>query len=264
LIEAFEIPSKEPQIAISVDMLDTGVDVPEVVNLVFFKMVRSKTKFWQMVGRGTRLCPDLFGPGTRKTESRIFDVCGNLEFFGSNPELSDPSVPKSLTERLIEARLKIAQAIDKPPPLIKEIPDGSGSDAVVTLGELKEVRDGLVQDIRRFVMGLDVSSFIVRSHLREVEIWQAEEAPWSDLPESAAEQLTELAALPSSTDLGGEEAKRFDLLMFELQLALMRRSSKAESCRRKLCDIATALSSKVKIPAVARHAVLIEEILTDG
>ncbi len=78
LIEAFEIPSRDPQIAISVDMLDTGVDVPEVVNLVFFKMVRSKTKFWQMVGRGTRLCPDLFGPGVRKTRFRIFDVCGNL------------------------------------------------------------------------------------------------------------------------------------------------------------------------------------------
>ena len=67
-------------------MLDTGIDVPEVVNLVFFKLVRSKTKFWQMVGRGTRLCPDLFGPGKDKEFFYIFDYCQNLEFFGERPE----------------------------------------------------------------------------------------------------------------------------------------------------------------------------------
>jgi type I restriction enzyme R subunit len=100
--------------------------------------------------------------------------------------------------------------------------------------------------------------------LREVQIWQAEEATWSVLSESAADQLTELATLPSSTDLGGEEAKRFDLLMFELQLALMGRSLKMEACRLKLCDITTALAAKTDIPAVARHAELIEEILTES
>ena len=70
-------------------MLDTGIDVPEVVNLVFFKMVRSKTKFWQMIGRGTRLCPDLFGPGGHKTLYIVFDLCQNFEFFNQNPELAD-------------------------------------------------------------------------------------------------------------------------------------------------------------------------------
>lgn len=233
LIETFEIPNKDPQIAISVDMLDTGVDVPEVVNLVFFKMVRSKTKFWQMVGRGTRLCPDLFGPGKHKTEFRIFDVCGNLEFFGSNPEFSDPKMPKSLTERVIETRLKIAQTIDTMP----DLHSGAGDDAI-SIGapdDLVEVRQGLVDDVRRFVMGLDVSSFVVRRHLREVEAWQADQAPWSAISETATEELTELAALPSSADLGGEEAKRFDLLMFELQLCLMGRSTRmelpTEACR---------------------------------
>lgn len=264
LIEAFEIPSNEPQIAISVDMLDTGVDVPEVVNLVFFKLVRSKTKFWQMVGRGTRLCPDLFGPGLGKTEFRIFDVCGNLEFFGSDPALSDPKVPKSLTERLIEARLKIVQVIDDPAGPLESLPSVRDPEAANEREQLLGVRSGLICDVRRFVMGLDVSSFIVRRQLREVEAWQAEDAPWDELPESAAGELIELAALPSSTDLGGEEAKRFDLLMFELQLALLARSNKIESCRRRLCEIATALSAKSGIPAVARHAELIEEILTEA
>ena len=84
LIDDFSNRTKTPHIAISVDMLDTGIDMPEVVNLVFFKLVRSKTKFWQMVGRGTRLCPDLFGPGKDKEFFYIFDYCQNLEFFSQN------------------------------------------------------------------------------------------------------------------------------------------------------------------------------------
>ena len=84
LIDDFSSKDKAPHIAISVDMLDTGIDVPEVVNLVFFKLVRSKTKFWQMVGRGTRLCPDLFGPGEDKQDFFIFDYCRNLEFFSQD------------------------------------------------------------------------------------------------------------------------------------------------------------------------------------
>ncbi|TKW65885.1 MAG: restriction endonuclease subunit R [Paracoccus denitrificans] len=260
LIEAFEIPSKEPQIAISVDMLDTGVDVPEVVNLVFFKLVRSKTKFWQMVGRGTRLSPHLFGPNLRKTEFRIFDVCGNLEFFGSNPELADPKMPKSMTERLIEARLNIARTIDGQHSAHVSV---EGADDQTKQDELNEVRSSLINDVRRFVAGLDVTSFVVRQQLRQVDAWQSEDAPWSDLSEAAADELQDLAALPSSTNLGGDEAKRFDLLMFDLQLALMGRSSKLETCRKKLVEIARALSTKAAIPAVARQADLIDDTLTD-
>src|SRR5690349_7321254 len=84
LIDDFATPEKAPHIAISVDMLDTGIDVPEVVNLVFFKMVRSKSKFWQMIGRGTRLCPDLFGPGEDKKDFFVCDFCGNLEYFSQD------------------------------------------------------------------------------------------------------------------------------------------------------------------------------------
>ena len=96
-------------------MLDTGIDVPEVVNLVFFKQVRSKTKFWQMIGRGTRLCPDLFGPGQDKEFFRVFDYCQNLEFFGANPELKEASAAKSLSERLFAARLDLVRALDEKP-----------------------------------------------------------------------------------------------------------------------------------------------------
>jgi type I restriction enzyme R subunit len=89
LFEDFSIADRPPHIAIAVDMLDTGIDVPEIVNLVFFKAVRSRTKFWQMLGRGTRLCSDLFGPGRHKEFFCVFDFCQNFEFFNQNPKLAD-------------------------------------------------------------------------------------------------------------------------------------------------------------------------------
>ncbi|MFG0260832.1 MAG: DEAD/DEAH box helicase family protein, partial [Novipirellula sp. JB048] len=113
LIDSFANKNKLPQIAISVDMLDTGIDVPEVVNLVFFKLVRSKTKFWQMVGRGTRLCPDLFGPEKDKEFFYIFDYCQNLEYFSQNPDTSDGSLSESLSAKLFKARLEIIGSLDK-------------------------------------------------------------------------------------------------------------------------------------------------------
>ena len=94
-------------------MLDTGIDVPEVVNLVFFKQVRSKTKFWQMMGRGTRLCEDLFGPGRHKEFFRVFDYCRNLEFFGANPELREAGSAKSLSERLFTTKIDLVRALDE-------------------------------------------------------------------------------------------------------------------------------------------------------
>ena len=93
-------------------MLDTGIDVPEVVNLVFFKLVRSRTKFWQMIGRGTRLCPDLFGPGQDKAFFYVFDFCQNLEFFSQEAGTVEGSVGDSLSARLFKTRLDLIGALD--------------------------------------------------------------------------------------------------------------------------------------------------------
>jgi hypothetical protein len=99
-------------------MLDTGIDIPEVVNLVFIKLVRSKTKFWQMVGRGTRLCKDLFGPGKDKAFFYIFDYCQNLEFFSQNPDTVDGALGESLGKRLFKARLELIGELDRTPRLL--------------------------------------------------------------------------------------------------------------------------------------------------
>jgi type I restriction enzyme R subunit len=127
LVDDLYNPNKPPHIAISVDMLDTGIDVPEVVNLVFFKPVRSKTKFWQMIGRGTRLCPNLFGPGRHKEFFYIFDWCRNFEFFNQHPDVTEGASAETLAKRLFAARVELVGEVD-----------GKLSDVSPTDGHIKK------------------------------------------------------------------------------------------------------------------------------
>src|SRR5439155_27353526 len=113
LIDSFSNKNKAPHIALSVDMLDTGIDIPEVVNLVFFKLVRSKTKFWQMLGRGTRLCHELFGAGQDKQFFCLFDYCQNLEYFSQNLPAIDGGMGESLGTRLFKTRLELIGELDE-------------------------------------------------------------------------------------------------------------------------------------------------------
>lgn len=267
LIDDFSKKTSAPHIAISVDMLDTGIDVPEVVNLVFFKQVRSKTKFWQMMGRGTRLCPDLFGPGQDKEFFRVFDYCQNLEFFGANPELKEASTAKTLSERLFAARLDLVMALDgksddRPPGLESSEQasyqaQGGGSPSEA------DIRADALRTLQEMVSGLNQDNFIVRQNRRAVEAFSVPEA-WTELDEHKREELlSEIAPLPSSQRLGTEEAKRFDLLMFSLELALLRGSKRFPDLRKQLIEIASALEDQTGIPSIAQQAVLIEEIQTD-
>src|SRR5207249_952627 len=153
LIDSFSIPTKPPHIAISVDMLDTGIDVPEVLNLVFFKLVRSKTKFWQMVGRGTRLSPNLFGIGKDKECFYIFDYCQNLEFFGQNPDTTDGASGESLGKRLFKARIELISALD----------EGAKEEKAA------ELRLETAELLRSQVASMNVNNFIVRPKRKYVE-----------------------------------------------------------------------------------------------
>ncbi len=143
LIDDFSKKDKAPHIAISVDMLDTGIDVPEVVNLVLFKLVRSKTKFWQMVGRGTRLCPDLFGDGQDKQFFYLFDYCQNLEFFKQNVQTIDAPISKSLGKQLFTTRLDLIAELDQrlmaSTSLSQRIPSSSLSGVEGTANEAGRV-----------------------------------------------------------------------------------------------------------------------------
>ena len=251
LIDNFSNKEKPPHIAISVDMLDTGIDVPEVVNLVFFKLVRSKTKFWQMVGRGTRLCPDLFAPGKHKEFFFLFDYCQNLEFFSQNPETTEGALGESLGKRLFKARLELVGELDKAHSA--ELKDSVSAN----------LRREVTEILRDEVATMNSESFVVRPKRRLVEKYGKAEA-WEELePDSFAELANELAGLPSEMEAEDEEAKRFDLLMLDLQLAVLRAEPGFERLRDQVRAIAGLLEEKSSIPMVRDQMPLIQDLQTD-
>jgi type I restriction enzyme, R subunit len=266
LIDDFSKKTKAPHIAISVDMLDTGIDVPEILNLVFFKQVRSKTKFWQMMGRGTRLCENLFGPGQHKELFRVFDYCQNLEFFGANPELKEAGTAKSLSERLFASRIDLVRALDEKGGKADGFSHGAQSP-YAGAGEPPPseavIREGALKTLQDTVTGLNLDNFLVRQRRRAVEKYREPKA-WIPIDDDKRKELVdEIAPLPSERGFGTEEAKRFDLLMFSLQLALLKGSKRFDTLKKQLLEITSALEDQTGIPAIAHQAVLIEEIQTD-
>jgi type I restriction enzyme R subunit len=253
LIDDFSQKNKAPHIAISVDMLDTGIDIPEVVNLVFFKLVRSKTKFWQMLGRGTRLCPDLFAPGKHKEFFYIFDYCQNLEFFSQNPETTDGALVESLGKRLFKTRLELISELDrKLSGVAKEGPEKES-----------ELRQETAYILRDEVAAMNVENFVVRAKRRLVEKYAKPEA-WGELKlEAFAELAHEVAGLPSELEAEDEEAKRFDLLMLNLQLAVLRVEPAFKRLSEQVKAIAGLLEEKSSIPMVHEQMPLIQDIQTD-
>ena len=254
LIDNFSSPEKSPHIAISVDMLDTGIDIPEIVNLVFFKLVRSKTKFWQMLGRGTRLCKDLFGPGKSKKFFCVFDYCQNLEFFSQNPETTEGASGESLGKRLFAARVELIAALDKAIPALREQSNDARESA------LRKDTAGFLQNE---VAAMNLNNFIVRPKRWLVERYGRAEA-WENLGlEQQAELIHEVAGLPSEQTAEDQDAKEFDYLMLRLQLAVMRSEKSFSRLRDQVREIASSLEEKSNIPMVQQQLVLIEEIQTD-
>jgi len=245
LIDSFSQPDKAPHIAISVDMLDTGIDVPDVVNLVFFKVVRSKSKFWQMIGRGTRLRSDLFGPGADKQDFFVFDFCGNLEYFGQDLPGSEGSLQKSLTQRLFESRLGLVVGLD-----------GAGAEP--------DLRNSTARWLHEVVAGMNLQNFLVRAHRQQVERWAWRDRWWSVSKDDATEILEHLAGLPSAVRDPDEDAKRFDLLVLRRQLAQLEGDAIAvERIRETVQAIAAALLPKKTIPSVAEQIELLDDVAGD-
>ena len=244
LIDDFSNKTKPPHIAISVDMLDTGIDVPEVVNLVYFKLVRSKTKFWQMLGRGTRLCADLFGPGDDKTEFKVFDFCQNLEYFSQELVPADKTGVKSLGEMLFSTRLELLQALG-------------------SIEAYGDERAEVAATLHEAVASMNPNNFLVRPHLELVERFSKLGAWEAVSLEDLAALNDRVAKLPDQLRADDEDAKRFDVVMLNAELSLLRREP-FDRQRRRVIGVASALEDLgTTIPDVVKQLELITAIQTD-
>lgn len=262
LIDDFSKVIKPPHIAISVDMLDTGIDIPEVLNLVFFKLVRSKTKFWQMVGRGTRLCKNIFGPEQDKRFFYVFDYCQNLEFFSQNPPTVEGVLAESLSTRLFKTRLAVIEALDKKLAAGAEV--GGVVEPTPSYGLTERgVRYETAELLRSQVVGMNPDNFVVRPKRRYVEQYVRGEA-WTALGDEQFDELGEhIAPLPTQVLDEDEDAKRFDLIMLKLQLARLNAGGEFVTLRNRVQEIARLLQEKSSIPMVRDQLGFIEEIVGD-
>ena len=211
LIDQFKDPESDLTIAISVDMLDTGIDIPEVVNLVFAKPVKSYVKFWQMIGRGTRLRSDLFGPGQHKSEFLIFDHWGNFEFFEERYEEKQPSVSRSLLQQVFEARMALVDAA------VKAL-DQSTVDLAV----------GHITQMVRSVA--NTGAIAAKEHWKELEKLSKPEVVGGWHAGTTQQLRTVAAPLMHLIHQRGEDsAYRFDLVMTKLQTAQLQKSGERDA-----------------------------------
>lgn len=241
-IDEFSDPKKLPQIAISVDMLDTGIDVPEVLNLVFFKKVMSKAKFWQMIGRGTRLCPGLVD-GADKQKFYIFDFCGNFEFFRMNKGKATANM-MALQGAIFNLKAQMAFKLQ---------------DLAYQTKELIPFRKALVDDMVRKVKELNKENFAVKQHLKYVELYANPDNYQALTYEDTLMIAQELAPL-IEPDHDDAKALRFDALMYGIELAYLV-GKKYARAHHDLIQKVTAISKVANIPEIMMQAELIDKIL---
>ncbi|EGT3605494.1 DUF4145 domain-containing protein [Clostridium perfringens] len=246
IIDDFSDKDKMPQIAVSVDMLDTGIDIPEILNLVFFKKVRSKTKFWQMIGRGTRLCPDLLGVGQDKEGFLIFDFCNNFEFFRVNPKGFEGNNVETLTEKLFN--IKTA--------LVKELQDIKYQEDE----EYVNYRNDLVDELVEAVESLNEDGYLVRMHLPYIHKYKNREV-WQSIGELSQNDIKQHIAPIVNSINDDELAKRFDLVMYTIQLAKLQNLG-AKRGIKNVMQTAERLSKLGTIPEVKEKKAVIERVMT--
>jgi type I restriction enzyme R subunit len=243
LIDDFKNPNDDLTIAISVDMLDTGIDVPEIVNLVFAKPVRSRVKFWQMIGRGTRLCKDLFGLGQDKTKFRIFDHWSNFEYFDQPRQEVQPTQPKSLLQRLFEARIELAETAL----------DNANLEAFAIANAA----------ISAQIAALPSGAVSVREKWREVQTAAHPDALQQFSTETIASLRRDVAPLMQWIDIAGyRDAYELDLLLAQTEIALVRGSMKVADLQAALIDRISQL--KMNLNPVRERIVAIQQARSPG
>ena len=253
IIKEFKIGNKPPYIVISVDMMDTGIDVPEAVNLVFFKKVRSKTKFWQMIGRGTRLCKyktfldKQDGEYIDKRRFFIFDYCGNFEYFRQHKEGIQSKETKILTEKIFEKRIKIIK----------------GMQHVTYIDEKYQLfRNELIHTVVSQIQQLNKELISVKMKLKYMEKF-SDVKSFEYIGEAEEYDIVQnIAPLVTMND-NDEYAKQFDNLIYNIILAMIENTSEIKRAKKKLLFIADELGKRSSIPKIKCNMELINTIYTD-
>ena len=246
LIDEFSSKDKMPQIAVSVDMLDTGIDIPEILNLVFFKKVRSYAKFWQMIGRGTRLCPNLLGEGLDKERFLIFDFCNNFEYFRVNKNGAENGIAESLSEKIYNIKAQIVRELQ--------------ASRYTTDDSYVAYRADLIDQLRSAVIELNDDSFLVKRHLRYVEMFRTLSA-WNSLETMEISDIKEHIAPLIKPKKEDELARRFDYLVYSIDLGLLQ-SKSVQTPVNIVVQTAELLSAKYSIPQVEKQKDIIEKVQT--
>ncbi len=233
----------ELTIAISVDMLDTGIDIPEILNLVFAKPVRSPVKFWQMIGRGTRLRHDLFGPGRHKTIFRIFDHWGNFKRFETGYRPAEPAQSKPLLQLVFEARVTLAELA-----LLKSEP---------------AIFDTVIDLIGKDIEALPEESVAVRERWREKRAVSAPPVLKAFAPATVAMLRQTIAPLMQWRNIRGHgDAYALDLLITRMQIAVLQSSGDVDDLKIELLDRLAAL--QMHLNPVREKAEIIKRVKSDA
>lgn len=250
IINEFKNADDFPQIVVSVDMLDTGIDVPEVVNLVFFKKVRSKAKFWQMIGRGTRLCENLYCSDGQNGEYRdkkyfyIFDYLGNFEFFRTNKNGIEGSEVISLTESIFSKRVKLIYSLQAS-EFINE--------------EYQNFRNILVENSLSAINKLNKELFAVHQQRKYVDTFSDKNKFIALSEDECSDLIKYIAPLVSNYDRD-ENALQFDNFIYAMMIAQLEKSKKLQTYCKKLVSLATSLTKKATIPQIAQKLDFIKSI----
>ncbi|MCS6132730.1 DUF4145 domain-containing protein [Clostridium botulinum] len=246
LIDDFSDKDKHPQVAISVDMLDTGIDIPEILNLVFFKKVRSKTKFWQMIGRGTRLCEDLLGIGYDKEEFLIFDFCNNFEFFRTNPKGFEGNLGQTLSENIYNLKVE----------LIKELQDMRYDE-----DDYVNYRKELLENCLESINILNEDNFRVKMNLKYVHKYKNSEE-WNSLGAVSTKDIRDYIS-PLIISLKDDElAKRFDLAMYTIELATLQGNNATRTIK-NIIETAESLSKLGTVPEIQEQKYIIDKVRSE-
>jgi type I restriction enzyme R subunit len=247
IIDSFSVRDKLPQIAVSVDMLDTGIDVPDILNLVFFKRIYSKIKFVQMIGRGTRKSENIFGHFKHKNQFYIFDFCDNFSFFEMNPEGRKVNQGYSMTQKVFQMKLDLLFELQK-----QEHQTNSFHKTYY-----EKIRTELYQTVRDF----NRERILVRNSLPIVDKYSVE-SKWTYLSKFDIQEVKNNLTLLVDSDKDIESAKAFDLKVFYIMLSLFSEDVVAKRAIEQVVRISQALLERLSIPQVAEKKELLLEVIT--